>query len=77
MNCPHCGRPTRVKRTTTSGAAVLRRRVCEACGFRITTAERPVGQLVDLPGISAQSRISIGDLLALCEKLARRPTSSG
>jgi transcriptional repressor NrdR len=42
MNCPACGSPTHVvaTRAAEAGAAVRRRRECEACGHRITTYER-------------------------------------
>lgn len=43
MRCPHCGAPdTRVadSRDAEEGAAIRRRRVCDACGERFTTFER-------------------------------------
>lgn len=44
MKCPICGHPeTAVKdsRPTEDQVAIRRRRVCDGCGFRFTTFERP------------------------------------
>ncbi|GIW81480.1 MAG: hypothetical protein KatS3mg105_3287 [Gemmatales bacterium] len=35
FQCPTCDKPMRVLRTTHSRDAILRRRICPACGFRI------------------------------------------
>jgi len=47
MRCPHCGHDdTRVvdSRPADDGAAIRRRRSCEACGARFTTFERLEGR---------------------------------
>ncbi len=46
MRCPRCERTgTRVidSRDLEAGGTIRRRRVCEACGYRFTTYERPEG----------------------------------
>ena len=45
VNCPACQSPTSVveSRAAEAGAAVRRRRECEACGRRFTTYERAAG----------------------------------
>ena len=43
MKCPECKRPGMGvidSRARYEGAAVRRRRACDACGFRVTTTER-------------------------------------
>lgn len=44
MRCPTCNGRTRVIRTENSDAETIRRRECEICGDRFTTAERTLNQ---------------------------------
>ncbi|MBM4466651.1 MAG: transcriptional repressor NrdR [Chloroflexi bacterium] len=39
MNCPYCGKKSKVVDTRTAGEGVRRRRECRACGQRFTTYE--------------------------------------
>ncbi|GIW79244.1 MAG: hypothetical protein KatS3mg105_4402 [Gemmatales bacterium] len=61
FQCPTCDKPMRVLRTTHSRDAILRRRICPACGFRMTTAERRLGDRK--PATSARAVISIAQLV--------------
>ncbi|MFQ5491552.1 MAG: transcriptional regulator NrdR [Phycisphaerae bacterium] len=49
MRCPSCKEPSQDKvidsRTTESGTAIRRRRVCQSCGRRFTTKERIEAEL--------------------------------
>jgi transcriptional repressor NrdR len=51
MQCPQCSNPdSRVidSRPAESGAAIRRRRVCEACSYRFSTYERAIAKLMVL-----------------------------
>jgi transcriptional repressor NrdR len=40
MNCPYCGKKSKVVDTRSAGEGIRRRRECKACGQRFTTYER-------------------------------------
>ncbi len=44
FRCPDCGTPLKVRRTLAAAREVVRRRrLCPACGYRLSTVERRAG----------------------------------
>ena len=71
MRCPYCGHEnSQVKdsRPTEDGAAIRRRRQCEACGERFTTFERV--QLRELYVVKSQDRRETFDRAKLERSIA-------
>ena len=78
MQCPYCGKKSRVVDTRSAGEGVRRRRECQVCGRRFTTYERvaPIRVMV----VKADGRREEFDrdkLMAGVRKAsAKRPVSS-
>jgi len=73
MNCPLCGQATtkvRDSRTTADGGRIARRRVCENCGHRFSTAEVPVGYTTACEKLKEQFTSATQQLQGLAKALS-------
>ena len=77
MNCPYCGKKSKVVDTRTAGEGIRRRRECKSCGQRFTTYERvaPI-QLMVVKADGRREEFDRDKLLAGVSKAcAKRPVS--
>jgi transcriptional repressor NrdR len=77
MNCPYCGKKSKVVDTRTAGEGIRRRRECKSCGQRFTTYERiaPI-RLVVVKADGRREEFDRDKLLAGVSKAcAKRPIS--